>query len=287
VRQLGWRRAFVAGAWAIGPFVALVVAMMAYNQALSGRFALSTYPVVDGEFRIIAGEHLGFIENVTTIADEYVRRFVYQAKVLAVPYFVWPAGITIPLLAMAALFLRAGDRTWRLVLWVHFVVVVLLYNFHGVRSPVPTWPLYGARYWYSGFGALVVLAAMTMRAVAERPWGQRLAQPRIARALVGVAVAANIAIGVPLFREYSERFDVVFAVQRDIERTCPGKRIVGLELPGRAAMPTFVRASDFKRNPFFTGEKLYVYGVPTPEIVRAFPGYTACYYDFRTWPSAL
>jgi hypothetical protein len=291
VRMLGWRRAFVAGLQAIGPFIALVLALMAYNDHLSGRFALSTYPVLDAEFRLVAAEDLGFFENAGAIADEYVRRLVLQGEVLWGRYFLWPAGVVVPILALGAIVFRAGERRWRIALAAHFVIVVLLYNFHGMQSSIPTWPQYGARYWFSGFGAILLLAAMSMQGIVRRvrdheriPANWRT--PRTGHVLVGLVVGIQIAAGIPLFHEYARRFDVVFAIQRDIAATCPGKRVVVLDLPQRPLLPDFVRAADLRRNPFLDGDRLFVGREPSAAMMRALPGYTTCRYAFARWDAA-
>lgn len=281
VRRDGWRRAFHGGSLALLPFAAFALAVMAYNARLSGRFALSTYPVTGGEFKLFAGAELSFADNFTAIADDYVRRLVHEGEVLWGRYFVWPAGVLVPLLALAAILLRAGDRGWRIALAFHFVAVVLLYNFHGMPSPVPTWPQYGARYWYSGFGAIVILAMLALVELQRRH--EKLATPRHAAIGLGVILALQLAIGVSLFHGYAQRFELQAAISRDIERACPGKRLVILDIPVRSRLPVFVRPEDFKRNPFFAGERLFVIGTPEPSLVRALPGYTTCRYGFAPW----
>lgn len=281
VRRLGWLRAMKTGAIALVPFLALAVALMAYNASLSDRFALSTYPVLGGEFKLSVGELTG-LDNAAAVADEYVRRLVLEGgEVLLGRYFVWPAGVVVPVLALGAILLRSGDRSWRIALAFHFIVVVLLYNFHGMPSPVPTWPQYGARYWYSGFGAVVILAMLALDDLSKRMNATR----RTGTIVVGVILAVQLAIGADLFRAYAHRFELQAEIGRDLELACPGKRLVVLDLPIHPHLPTFVRTEDFKRNPFLAGDCLFVIGTPSPALTRALPGYTTCRYDFARWRS--
>ena len=70
---------------------------------------------------------------------------------------------------------------------------------------------------------------------------------------------------------------------------CRGKRVVQIyTVPDPAMRPdvqrklsSFFVFGDFKRNPFFKGDHLYVYTKYTKdEVLKHMPGYSSCIYEF-------
>lgn len=285
----GWRGALRTAKGASVPFVALLVGFVVYNHYLSGRIALSTYPVLDGEFQLTAIAGGGLWENARAVAANYAVRFVMVGFVVWEKYFLRSTAYLVPLLALAGLVFGRRDR-WHVALALHFASLVLLYNFHNTYAAFPAWPQYGVRYWYPGFACLVLLA---VKAVAERdaalgngPWQE----VGVRVLIVGFVIVVQLGVGATLLQEYRHRFDVVAAVQRDIDRRCPGKRLVVLERSGEGPdppLPTFVIEADFQRNPFFSEHKFFTLDPnPPATLLAALPGRPLCRYDFLGWNSS-
>ncbi len=260
-------------------FSILFLVFLIYNFTLTGKVSIATYPITEGEFKVIDPRATGFVQNLYSIVNSYLDNGIESIPPLLGSHFLIPAALLIPVAALIGVFLFKSN--WRWVLLTNILMLISLYNFH----PGTGWPQYGARYYYSGFFATVFFATVAIRQASIR-----LDNLNIKYYSLLLILTIHLVFSVVAIWEYSYRFTVVSRVWDEISQKCPNKSIVLLNT--RAAgrrnsnllrKVNFVDLSDFRRNPFMSGPR-FVIKLDRPLVIRKlnadFPEHTICFYNF-------
>ncbi|SDM85844.1 Dolichyl-phosphate-mannose-protein mannosyltransferase [Geoalkalibacter ferrihydriticus] len=262
----------------LAAFSLLFGIFLTYNYLLTGRISIATYPIVEGEFKVVDRQATSFIENLLGIAEFYWINAKESLPPLFGKHFLLPTAILTPLFALVGVF--RWKSGWKWVLLANFALLVLLYNFH----PGTGWPQYGARYYYSGYFAVVVLAVCGLRGILNRIGTSAAVYAFAAMLLLHGAFSATA------IWQYEHRFEVVMDIWQDIERACPGEQTLvlldkrsSLYRSPKLAAVRFVDLSDFHRNPFMDPSRLHLkhFRRLNPREVREnFPDHTPCIYRY-------
>lgn len=270
-------RALLAGLVrvALPPLVWLLL-MCAYNWSLTGCFCLVNYPVLQDEFQVVSPEAKSVVQNIQHVLAAYMNSVHENMLPVFWGFFVPFIGAPVLLLALGGL-VMAGWQI-RLLTVTPCLLLVVLYNFHFT----PGWPQYGARYWYPAIAPIFLLVGYGMEALV------RFRRELALLALLWGGYYQSQRIPFDLHR-YEQRFIAKALIEKDIRYMCRGKRVVQIytvpEPPMREnvqrTLSSFFVFGDFKRNPFFKGDHLYVYTRYTQdEVLKNMPGYSACTYEF-------
>jgi len=263
----------------VATFGLLFAFLLLYNYYLVGKAGIAVYPIARGEFVIKAGHAQGVVQNLIDVVRFYYRNAIACIPRLLGTHLLVPTGFFIPLAAIFGVWrFKSG---WRWVLSANFFLLVLMYNFH----PGLGWPQYGARYYYSGFFAMVFLATAALRHFFSR-WGSGV----LGYYAVVVVFTIQAVFSVTTIWEYSHRFKVSAMVWEDIERHCPKNSIVLLDRlavnPRNSALlseANYLSLNDFRRNPFLNGPRLITKKnrkLPPGLLRSQFPQRTICTYGF-------
>lgn len=273
------QKRFWSFSYSVLTFGLMFTVLLLYNYHLVGKAGIAVYPIARGEFVIKAGRSLGVVENLFNVARFYYRNGIACIPQLLGTHLLIPTGFFIPLAAVFGLW--GFKSIWRWVLLANFCLLVLMYNFH----PGLGWPQYGARYYYSGFFAMVFLATAAFRQFCSR-WDSG----NLGYYAVIVVFAIQGMFSVTAIWEYSHRFKVAAMVWEDIEKRCPPSSIVLLDRlavsPRNSSLlaeANYLSLNDFRRNPFLNGPRLITKKnrkLP-PDLLRSqFPGRSICTYGF-------
>lgn len=268
-------------------FAIVFALFLVYNYILVGRITIAVYPVVNGEFKVIDPHSTGVLSNLISISSSYVANGIKNLPKLLTRYLLVPCAFFVPLFAVFGVFKFRSK--WRWVLLSNFVLLILLYNFH----PGLGWPSYGARYYYSGFVSLVVLATIASKQLIEVLNDRKLIYHFIAYVL-----CVHLIFSVTAIWTYSYRFKLFMEIREDLFKTCPVDSIVILNNPTslkpsnsnplRIANFDFVDLVDVQRNPFMDPSRLIaikdkhikIPPLNLSEIKSNFPTHSICYYNF-------
>lgn len=247
---------------------------MLYNSYLMGAEDLTVHHNLKKDFIILPDTNADLITRIGIGIDMYVDRFFKDAMLLFKNFYFWYVGAVTFILALTVgWWKKTNSKRWRLFFFGHFLILVALYNFHPLWiKGLPGWPQYGSRYWYPSLFAVVALAMMGITSFKFSAKKENL--------IIGLILIVNLISSFSIIRNYFERFVWVEKIQKSIEETCPGKRLVILH-PHKEKLPQFVLLQDFKRNPFRNGEKLYVWKYLSTTVPQAFPEHRVCDYFFN------
>ncbi len=276
---------------ALGDIAALLVpagigglALFGYNYAISGCFCVATYKIWDSEFRVKAAQTKGFIDNFIVIAREYFHNLLLYPPALFYWHLQRPIG-TLWLFASGAGAVFTSNPL-RAFCVAHIAALVLLYNFHASTGS----PQYGARYWYPMIAPLTMLAAGGLDAI----------RAHLSKRVVALLLAfmlflqLNSLLGDTRYN-YQSGTNARF-IEADIASRCPARSIVILarvrpedtikKPPGKkkrkpAITPLLIGPESMQRNPFFSGERVYVLNKKNADqIAPRYPDYSICRYEF-------
>lgn len=266
-------------------FAIVFALFLAYNYILIERISIAAYPIVHGEFRVIDPDATDLFSNIVNISRYYIANGIkYLPKLLSI-HFLVPCAIFIPLFAIFGFFNFRSK--WKWVLLSNFIMLILLYNFHKSLG----WPLYGTRYYYSGFASVTTLAAVASKRLIEMLRNEKLIYHFFTLVLCTHLVFSTTAIW-----KYSFRFNIWMDIKEDIINHCPADSIVILMNPSalkpfnsnRLRITSFVNLWDAQRNPFMgtsrlvaiKDEHLNIPRLNLPEIKSNFPNHSICYYNY-------
>jgi len=265
--------------YAIFTFIILFALFLTYNYILIGKISIATYPIVKGEFRIVDPQTVGFFENLGSILMDYIRNGVHCIPRLLLKYLLIYAAIFIPVFAVFGMFKFKSKWKWVLVL--NFLMLILFYNFHRGLG----WPLYGARYYYSGFVSLVILATMYFKHLIEKFQNRS----RILYLLMFV-LCVHVVFSVIAIKEYSYRSKTKLALIEDIKDKCQDNSIVILDIkmnnsdkPKCYREVTLLDLGSERRNMFMNTSRLITINdrhLDLDQIKSHFPNHSICYYDY-------
>lgn len=273
------RRVLIRLGYPIASFAVMFVLFLLYNFHLSGQISIATYPIVEGEFKVVDPESSGWLDNLVSIIGDYVSNGVEIIPLLLGEYLLIPAALFIPIAALVGVFVFRGP--WRWLLLANVALLILLYNFH----PGWGWPQYGARYYYSGFFALCFFAVAALRQLF-----QQIGSRQVCYAVLVVVLMAHTVFSVVAIWEYAYRFTVVEMVRDDIERECGEGDLVLLNTSAASdansallQQVNFFDLIDMRRNPFMDETRL-VTRFPGQSGVRQlradFPDHDICFYNY-------
>jgi hypothetical protein len=147
------------------------------------------------------------------------------------------------------------------------------------------WPQYGARYYYSGFVSLVILATVGFKYFIEM-----LKNKERVLYLFTAVLCIHVMFSFIAIREYSQRFKIRLAFSEEICNNCPDNSIVILNKKHDDTLKSkcfrkspFVILSDTKRNPFMNASRLIVLNnrhLDLQKIKSNFPNRSICYYNY-------
>ncbi|MEW6600302.1 MAG: glycosyltransferase family 39 protein, partial [Nitrospirota bacterium] len=285
-------------------FMVIFTLFLTYNYFLIGKISIATYPIVEGEFKIVDPDANGFFQNLRSISKEYFMNGIKYIPGLLTQYLLIPAGLFVPLLAIFGFFKFRSP--WKWVLISNYLMLILFYNFHHGYG----WPLYGARYYYSGFFSMVVFAVISSKIIIET-----LKNKAYVFYLLTFVLGVHIILTFTLFNEYSYRFDIRKSFREEVKRECPDNSIIVLSrnntfntLSSEKACQNydfrttgkdkispvanermckskvkFVNADDEKRNPFMSSSQLITINdkyLNLEQIRSDFPNRSICIYEY-------
>ena len=265
--------------YAISTFIILFALFLTYNYILIEKITIATYPIVAGEFRVVDPHTAGFFENLKSISISYIRNGVHCIPRLLLKYLLIYAAIFVPVFAVFGMFKFKSKWKWVLVL--NFLMLILFYNFHRGLG----WPLYGARYYYSGFVSLVILATIFFKYLIEKFQNRS----RIFYLLMFV-LCVHVVFSVIAINEYSYRFKTKLAIIEDIASQCQDNSIVVLDTKmNNSVTPSCYREISFmdlgseRRNMLMNTSRLITINdrhLDLNQIKSHFPNHSICYYDY-------
>ena len=267
-------------------FITIFGLFLTYNYILTGKISIATYPIVTGEFRVVDPHTEGFFENLKSISISYIRNGVKYIPKLLLRYLLIPTALFVPLFAIFGFFKFKSKWKWILIL--NFLMLIFFYNFHGGYG----WPQYGARYYYSGFISLVILATVGFKHFIEM-----LKNKSHIMHLVIIVLCTHLVFSFIAISQYSYRFKIRLAFSEDIINTCPDNSIVILRKkidntvkPNCFRIPSFVDLVDAKRNLFMNTSRLITLNdqhLDLHQIKSNFPNHSICYYDYSVMNKLL
>lgn len=266
-------------------FAIVFALFLVYNYILIGRISMAVYPIVSGEFKVIDSHSTGVVSNMVSISSSYIANGIKCLPKLLVRYLLVPCAFFVPLFAIFGFFNFRSK--WKWVLLSNYLMLILLYNFHHGLG----WPSYGARYYYSGFVSIAVLAA-----VASKPLIEMLRNKKLIYHFLALVLCTHLIFSVTAIWEYSYRFKISKEIREDLIKNCPAGSIVILNNP-TASTPSntnplrianFLDLVDAQRNPFMDtsrlitikDERLRIPRLNLSEIKSNFPNHSICYYNF-------
>ncbi|MHA2231131.1 MAG: hypothetical protein ACXAB4_01385, partial [Candidatus Hodarchaeales archaeon] len=241
--------------------------------------SIATYPVLKGEFRIVYPEATrGFFQNLTSFLKVYIGNGVVFMPRLLIKYFLIPSALFVPLFSIYGLF--KFESKWKWVLLLNCLMLVFLYNVHYGYG----WPQYGARYYYSGFVSLVILATIAFKYLIETLKNKNLAFYFLVLILCTHFIFSFLSI-----ISYSNRFKMQLAIMEDINNSCPDNSIVLLNEPEDIGID-FGYSGEVKRNPFMETSRLITingWWLNLDQIKSNFPNRYICHYNFGIFYDVL
>ena len=270
----------------ISTFAILFSVFVAYNHLLTKKVSIAAYPVLRGEFQIVDIYKKNILSNIASVISNYMSNGIENLPILLIKYLFVPCVFFIPLFAIFGAFKFISKWKWLLIS--NYVMLILLYNFH----PGLGWPTYGARYYYSGFVSLVVLATVASKQLIEM-----LKNNKLVYHIFAVILCVQLIFSASSIWAYSYRFKIWTDVRKDLVNTCPVGSIVILNNP-TALKPSnsiplriadFVDLVDAQRNPFMDPSRLIaikdkhlkIPRLNLSEIKAHFPNHSICYYNFN------
>ena len=276
------RRIKTMALWGV-PIIVVLFLFFSYNQYLSGRFSISTYPILDSEFKLIHADAISLSDNVRMLAESYLSSLKDHAWPLLRYAFIGHMGMALPALAALA-FVRRSAFFWPIFFLSHLMLIIALYNFHHSYG----WPQYGARYYYPLLADIVPLAAFGIQTLRDRCFRGDFSRRRWVRYggvfLLVFVVATQLSDHKRRLNEYARRFQFVERTKRHIEQTCADYSIVVLDprIWDYSKVPKFVNMTDFQRNMFRDDHRWVVLGDLNCKAVQdVFPRMPLCFYDFK------
>ena len=217
--------------------------------------------------------------KLVLISILYIENGVVYIPELLFRYLLIPTALFVPLFAIFGFFKFKSKWKWILIL--NFLMLIVFYNFHA-RSG---WPQYGARYYYSGFISLVILATVGFKHFIEM-----LKNKSQIMHLVIIVLCTHLVFSFIAISQYSYRFKIRLAFSEDIINSCPDNSIVILRKkidnavkPNCFRIPSFVDLVDAKRNLFMNTSRLITLNdqhLDLHQIKSNFPNHSICYYDY-------
>jgi 4-amino-4-deoxy-L-arabinose transferase-like glycosyltransferase len=271
-----WRNFF----YSVSLFIMLFAVFLTYNYILGDKISLGLFPVVTSSFRIVDPAAQGLVQNVVNIANDYYHNGVKFIPMFLGKYLLIPSGLFILLLGIVGIWKFKSKWKWLLI--ANFLMLIFFYNFHRGFS----WPSYGARYYYSGFGSLVVLGTFGFKKVVEV-----LESRSVVLFLLSLILCTNMVFGTILFHKYSDRFKIKLGILENIASQCFSSDIVILDpkgkKPGRRTCRRKVEDWEIdlgseKRNMFMNGPRLLmdIGDKDLEEILGDFPNNSICVYKY-------
>jgi 4-amino-4-deoxy-L-arabinose transferase-like glycosyltransferase len=251
-----------------------------YNYILIGKITIATYPIIHGEFRIVDPNATGFFQNIFRILTGYINNAIKDIPVLFYKRFIFHTGFFIPLLSILGFFFFKSK--WKWILMLNFLMLVVFYNFHKGLG----FPLYGARYYYSGFFSLTILATISFKQLIEK-----FKNKSHVLYLLTFVLCAHVFFSFILIDSYSYRFKIKLGLIEDIKINCPDNSIVILDWKNNNSIkPDCVRPfteldlGTEKRNMFMKPSRLMTYindpHLDLSKIKSYFPDHSICYYNY-------
>lgn len=273
------RKDLKKASYPIFTFVTIFALFLTYNYILTGKISIATYPIVTGEFKVVDPHTEGFFDNLKSISISYVKNGVEWIPELLFRYFLIPTALFVPLFAIFGFFKFKSKWKWILIL--NFLMLIFFYNFHAGYG----WPQYGARYYYSGFISLVILATVGFKYFFEM-----LKNKSQIMHLVIIVFCTHLVFSFIAISQYSDRFKIRLAISEDIINSCPdnsivilGEKIDNTVKPNCFRTPSFVDFIDAKRNLFMNTSRLITLNdrhLDLHQIKSNFPNHSICYYDY-------
>jgi 4-amino-4-deoxy-L-arabinose transferase-like glycosyltransferase len=260
-------------------FSMLFALFISYNYFLIGKISIATYPIVEGEFKIVDPNARGFLQNIYSIGMGYINNGIRFIPRLLYKFFLVHTGFFIPLFAIFGIF--NFKSKWKWVLIANFLMLIIFYNFHNG----PGWPQYGARYYYSGFISLAILATASFKQLIEN-----LNKKNQVMYLVVFILCVNFVFSYILFSDYSYRFKIKLALIENIKKKCPDNSIVILDRnidnsvkPDCPRKVSLLDLGSEKRNMFMNTPRLITYNshLDLSQIKSHFPNHSICNYNYR------
>jgi len=198
-------------------------------------------------------------------------------------YLLIHTGAFIPLFAIFGLFFF--DSKWKWILILNFLMLIIFYNFNGGLG----WPQYGARYYYSGYVSLAVLATTALKHLIEK-----INSKNYVMYLLTFGLCVHILLSVNLFKDYAFRFKVKLAIIEDIRNSCQDHSIVILD-PNIKIKNSTIKSNCLhnvslldlgseKRNMFMNTSQLMAYrndkSLNLSQLKSYFPTRSICYYNY-------
>ncbi len=248
-----------------------IAALLTYNRLQTGIISLSTFPVWSDHFVVVIPGNSGFLDNLQRVAAQYWDSFLRHTARFLLPQLVVYIGVGAFSLFTIGCVLPL--RRFKAPLLLFILMMVGLYSFHDSAG----YPLYGSRYWYPALGAFLLIAGNTMH------WLQGVVNRKVLLLSYGILILLQLGSLTFKLAEYEQRFDLVLAVQRDIQSTCPEKSIVQMEKPSKLEVRDirYFSLPDFKRNPPLESRLIVLFPHEALQLQTYFPDYRICPYNFR------
>ena len=267
--------------YSILTYATVFALFLIYNYILIGKISIATYPIVHGEFRIVDPNASGFFQNVFRILTGYINNGIKYIPILFYKRFILQTGFFIPLLSILGFFFFKSK--WKWILMLNFLMLVVFYNFHRGLG----FPLYGARYYYSGFFSLAILATISFKQLIEK-----FKNKSHVLYFLTFVLCTHIFFSFILIDSYSYRFKIKLKLIEDIKKSCPDDSIVILDWKNNnSAKSDCVRPLSVldlgteKRNMFMKPSRLMTSindpHLDLPKIKSYFPNHSICYYNYR------
>jgi hypothetical protein len=266
--------------------VFFITLFCAYNWYISGHFSISTYDILNLEFKLLHPESNNYIENINLISLEYLNGiFKDMLPLLKVQYF-WYSGRILPIFALIGLLFNFRNRLV-IAITIHTLMILILYNFHHTNG----WPQYGARYYYPTWLGLSILTAICLRNfntymnVFLSIKKNRVIIPLIILCMVGYQIFLQF----QKLHDYTNRFKFINWVEQDLILQCSPNTIVLLDNNSWFKVSKklqFKNIDDFKRNGRGDNDYLFVTNEnQLSKVSAAYPDKSTCLYMFSNVPN--
>lgn len=228
-------------------FSIILVVLLIYNYLLSGKISIAAYPAFKTDFPILIQDTGGVFQSLVTRLKVYITSGFHNIPTLLIRFLLIPSALFIPLFAIFGFF--KFKSKWKWVLLSNCLMLIFLYNVHNTTG----WPQYGARYYYSGFISLVIPATIAFKHLIEMLKNKNLIFYFLTLVLCTHCIFSLIAV-----REYSYRFKIRLAIDKDIKNKYPENSIIilnpkAVENPVKSnclRIASFVDLGGEMRNPF-------------------------------------
>jgi 4-amino-4-deoxy-L-arabinose transferase-like glycosyltransferase len=266
--------------YSILTYATVFALFLIYNYILIGKISIATYPVIHGEFKVVDPNASGFSQNVSSILTGLINNGIKSIPVTFYKFFIFHTGFFIPLLSILGFFFFKSK--WKWILMLNFLMLVVFYNFHEGLG----FPQYGARYYYSGFFSLTILATISFKQLIEK-----FKNKSHVLYFLTFVLCTHTFFSFILIDNYSYRFKIKLGLIEDIRKSCPDDSIVILDWKNNNSIkPDCVRPVSVldlgaeKRNMFMKPSRLMT-SINDPhldlsKIKSYFPNHSICYYNY-------